>query len=542
MASIYKRTQDKGKRRASWYIGYKDHTGKRRTVKGFSDKGETERLAARLEEEARMVREGLIEPVLEARKEPLERHVASFETHLRNRDITEKQVKEVVGKVNRVVLGCGFQTIGDVTGEAVETFLGELRSEGLSKQTSNHYLRAVKQFCRWLVRTKRINQNPVSDISMLNVKTDRRHDRRPLLPEEFSLLITAAESGPRVESIPGTDRAMMYVLAAWTGYRKSEIGSLTKDSFDLEATPPTVTVSAVYSKRRRKDTQVLHQMVVERLKAWLSTKTETAPNRLLFPVSGKVPGGTDRKTSKMMKKDLKAARAAWIEDASSDEERAKREASGFLLYRNKNGLYADFHATRHTFITNLARAGVSPKTAQMLARHSDIRLTMDVYTHTDLAEKQEAVERLSNLWEHPGSTPVSQSDALSHLESPKEEGETKSAEPKGSAEVVCKAQVDASSQELSGPVKSTPGRIRTCDLRIRSPLLYPAELQGRVTLRTQTVSVYSTIQSGQSIERDSHRQTPGFPRAATGSRSRPTTPVEIAYARPTRTTIASGFT
>ena len=26
--------------------------------------------------------------------------------------------------------------------------------------------------------------------------------------------------------------------------------------------------------------------------------------------------------------------------------------------------------------------------------------------------------------------------------------------------------------------KSTPGRIRTCDLRIRSPLLYPAELRG----------------------------------------------------------------
>ena len=25
--------------------------------------------------------------------------------------------------------------------------------------------------------------------------------------------------------------------------------------------------------------------------------------------------------------------------------------------------------------------------------------------------------------------------------------------------------------------KSTPGRIRTCDLRIRSPLLYPAELR-----------------------------------------------------------------
>jgi hypothetical protein len=49
MAAIYKRAQDKGKKRASWYIGYSDHNGKRVTRKGFTDKGETERLAAKLE-------------------------------------------------------------------------------------------------------------------------------------------------------------------------------------------------------------------------------------------------------------------------------------------------------------------------------------------------------------------------------------------------------------------------------------------------------------------------------------------------------------
>ena len=31
-----------------------------------------------------------------------------------------------------------------------------------------------------------------------------------------------------------------------------------------------------------------------------------------------------------------------------------------------------FHSLRHTFITNLSRANVSPKVAQQLARHSDI--------------------------------------------------------------------------------------------------------------------------------------------------------------------------
>ena len=43
---------------------------------------------------------------------------------------------------------------------------------------------------------------------------------------------------------------------------------------------------------------------------------------------------------------------------------------------------------RHTFISNLVRAGVHPRNAQALARHSTIDLTMNVYTHvaiTDLA-------------------------------------------------------------------------------------------------------------------------------------------------------------
>ena len=77
---------------------------------------------------------------------------------------------------------------------------------------------------------------------MLNVQLDRRHDRRALSTEEFSRLIEAAESGKPKICIPGPDRAMMYILAAWTGYRKGEIGSLTKRSLKLDESPQTVTV------------------------------------------------------------------------------------------------------------------------------------------------------------------------------------------------------------------------------------------------------------------------------------------------------------
>jgi len=71
--------------------------------------------------------------------------------------------------------------------------------------------------------------------------------------------------------------------------------------------------------------------------------------------------------------DLAAARRAWLNETDSDE------SSDFLLYKDSDGKYADFHALRHTFITNLCKADVSPKTAQALARYCDISLTMNIY-------------------------------------------------------------------------------------------------------------------------------------------------------------------
>ena len=97
----------------------------------------------------------------------------------------------------------------------------------------------------------------------------------------------------------------------------------------------------------------------------------------------------------MMRDDLAAARRTWIAEAEgNNKEHRRRERSELLAYRNHAGLYADFHSIRHTFITNLCKADVSPKTAQTLARHSDIRLTMDIYTHVDREEQVDAIRRL----------------------------------------------------------------------------------------------------------------------------------------------------
>ena len=56
------------------------------------------------------------------------------------------------------------------------------------------------------------------------------------------------------------------------------------------------------------------------------------------------------------------------------------------------------HVLRHTFCTNMQRAGIDVKSLQYLMGHSNVSVTLDVYTHVDFQAVQEAFGRaVSNL-------------------------------------------------------------------------------------------------------------------------------------------------
>jgi len=52
---------------------------------------------------------------------------------------------------------------------------------------------------------------------------------------------------------------------------------------------------------------------------------------------------------------------------------------------------------RHTFGTHLSKNGVAPRTAQAAMRHSNIHLTMNVYTDPSLLDVAGALEALPDL-------------------------------------------------------------------------------------------------------------------------------------------------
>lgn len=65
-----------------------------------------------------------------------------------------------------------------------------------------------------------------------------------------------------------------------------------------------------------------------------------------------------------------------------------------FLKRDGRGGTLDVHALRTTFGTMLSKGGVAPRTAQAAMRHSDIRLTMGVYTDPKLLDVRGALDAL----------------------------------------------------------------------------------------------------------------------------------------------------
>ena len=55
--------------------------------------------------------------------------------------------------------------------------------------------------------------------------------------------------------------------------------------------------------------------------------------------------------------------------------------SALWLKKANRLVVTTIHSLRHTFATTLAEKGVHPSTAQKMLGHSDIRMTLAIYTH-----------------------------------------------------------------------------------------------------------------------------------------------------------------
>ena len=296
-------------------------------------------------------------------------HLADYRAYMESRGCTEKTVRETIPRIRKTCIVCDFRFPPDVNSTRFREFVRGLIDVGRRYSTINTIIANMKGLSNWMAgEAGRLPKNPLAGVRKLNEEADPgRRKRRSWTAEDFAMLIAAAEHGPRTESILGPDRAMLYILAAWTGYRRSELAALSRtlDHLSLDSDPPWVHVPAHSTKARRDDGPIpLHPEVATRLRRWLRAKGDLDPAVPLFAL--RLPSGAYRNTARMMKKDCEAAGLPYV---------------------------ADFHSHRVAFISNLSRTA-DFGTVVKLARHSDPKLTVRTYDKVRLQERAAAINGL----------------------------------------------------------------------------------------------------------------------------------------------------
>jgi len=511
----------------NWIASWFDHNGDRRELTtGTTDRRLAERIAQRWGDAAVARKTGLIDARAEAvalqEVRPLTDHLADFLTYLGDKGTTGKQIAMIEARLRKIIEHAMAAQVADLSPSNVLAAIQHYRTpgaesaDGISCQTATHYVRAIKSFSRWMVRDKRASADALAHLAGFNAETDRRRVRRDLSADELARLIDAAMESPTVTvqrpqrdaatkerrlvavRMTAPERAWAYRIAAGTGFRASEVSSITPESFDLDADTPTVTVEACYSKRKRRDVQPIRADLADLLRPWLATRPKGAP---VSPLP-------DGKAALLLRADLAVARATWIDEARTPWELEEREKSDHLRYIDSTGRYADFHSLRHGYISRIVESGASVKVAQELARHSDPKLTIGRYAHTRLFDLGAALDSLPGTDRPKPETQQVRAtgtngrmERLSHQSSasypsrrcPQKGPHSLCVSGLVGASGCATDSADTNEADSPNPVQikgqresmrtdateseSAPGQTRTADLRFRKPPLYPAELR-----------------------------------------------------------------
>lgn len=264
------------------------------------------------------------------------------------------------------------QSIAEVTGERVGRILADLAAdppgknvERLAPRTQNGYRTALGSFFDWLLTTGQWHENPVLVVEPATFREEERK-RRPLTIEDLGRFVEDL----RARGAGGLARASCYLLAATAGLRRAEMGAL-EEHRDLDLDAATVELGGSRTKNGKAALLPLPAWTVEVLRDYLC---EVPPDRVL--------GRAHR------------ARGANLFASIPGVERLQADLLAAGIAPETDEGVVDFHALRTTFITMLARAGVHPAVARDLARHSDLRLTMNVYTKLVLHDGRAAVAKL----------------------------------------------------------------------------------------------------------------------------------------------------
>lgn len=409
MASFYKR----GK---TYTVVYRLKGHSRQYIFGIKSAGLAKKAKEKKDLEEELARADLFRPdpyadrLTAAAAKPIAEHITDFEKDILARGKNAQHAQQQAAHCRRIFKIARISDTRQIACEPLQRALSRLLGPKCGPRTCNAARQAAIQFERYLKRTKKVAHCVLHDLQRFNEKEDVRRKRRPLTQEEVDWLLATTESKKDAVSrrcgIPPADRATLYAGGIGTGFRRRALLSLEKRSFRLDGKRPLVRLAAKYNKNGKDRDQPIPGDLAERLRLWLSSK----------PDSGRVWQPSEHADLALrFRRDLEAARAAWIAAADNDIERKRRQSSDTLKYVFHDGVqnvFADFHGLRHTGITFVVRkSGI--RVGQEWADHSTPVLTAR-YAEVNEADLTAAIEGLPSVSQRSASVATTAPTVRSH--------------------------------------------------------------------------------------------------------------------------------
>lgn len=263
----------------------------------------------------------------------------------------------------------GTVRLQKLTAAHVQSLIAEMARDGKSARMRQIVFAVLHRSLVVALRQGMVSRN-VSEA--IDRPTIPKHEIKPLDGDQSAAFLRAAD-GERLEAL--------YVLALSTGMRQGEMFGLEWNDIDLKAGTLMVRRTLVemdgkFSTNEPKTDKgrrliELPQIAIDALWAHLSQQmTEgQAENPLVF---------TDR--------DGKPLRRSNVTQRS------------FRPILTKAGLpTVRFHDLRHSSATLLLAAGIHPKVVQERLGHSEVSMTLDIYSHTIPSMGREAAGKLDGI-------------------------------------------------------------------------------------------------------------------------------------------------
>ena len=227
---------------------------------------------------------------------------------------------------------------------------------------------------------------------LVNLPKEKRKEKKI---EVFSV----DQQNDFLEIIKGREFEILFLLALGTGLRRGELLALRWSDIDFE------------NKTINVDSNIQQAYIFEDEETKRLEKIEQEPKTInsfrTVPIPSKVLDKLQEHKQKQEQYKL-TFQERYIDndfvicDKYGKALDVKRPTRMFYSIQKKMGIPEDekikFHGLRKTYATRLFEKEVPPKTVQMLLGHSEISITLDIYTQVMENKKVEAIEKIDDIF------------------------------------------------------------------------------------------------------------------------------------------------